>query len=52
MLSATPCSSPALLGSFVDHRACPVVLKMFGYDYAGKKFKHYGEYSDYAKYTK
>ena len=30
----------------------PVVLKMFGYDYAGKKFKHYGEYSDYAKYTK
>jgi branched-chain amino acid transport system substrate-binding protein len=30
----------------------PVVLKMFGYDYASKKFKHFGEYSDYAKYTK
>ncbi len=30
----------------------PVVLKIFGYDYAGKKFKHFGEYSDYAKYTK
>lgn len=30
----------------------PTVLKIFGYDYAGKKFKHYGEYSDYAKYTK
>jgi len=30
----------------------PAVLKIFGYDYAGKKFKHFGEYSDYAKYTK
>ena len=30
----------------------PTVLKIFGYDYAGKKFKHFGEYSDYAKYTK
>ena len=30
----------------------PAVLKLFGYDYAGKKFKHFGEYSDYAKYTR
>ena len=30
----------------------PSVLKVFGYDYAGKKFRHFGEYSDYAKYTK
>jgi len=30
----------------------PAVLKIFGYDYATKKFKHFGEYSDYAKYTK
>ncbi len=30
----------------------PSVLKLFGYDYATKKFKHFGEYSDYAKYTK
>ena len=30
----------------------PSVLKVFGYDYSGKKFKHFGEYSDYAKYTK
>ena len=29
----------------------PVVLKIFGYDYATSKFKHYGEYADYAKYT-
>ena len=29
----------------------PVVLKMFGYDYATNKFKHYGEYADYSKYT-
>ena len=30
----------------------PSVLKLFGYDYSGKKFKHFGEYSDYSKYTK
>lgn len=30
----------------------PVVFKMFGYDYATNKFKAYGEYADYAKYTK
>jgi branched-chain amino acid transport system substrate-binding protein len=29
----------------------PSVLKLFGYDYAAKKFKHFGEYTDYAKYT-
>jgi branched-chain amino acid transport system substrate-binding protein len=30
----------------------PVAFRMFGYDYAGKKFKAYGEYADYVKYTK
>ncbi|WP_293853567.1 ABC transporter substrate-binding protein [uncultured Alsobacter sp.] len=30
----------------------PVVFKMFGYDYATNKFKAFGEYADYAKYTK
>ena len=30
----------------------PAVLKIFGYDYGSKKFRHFGEYSDYAKYTK
>ena len=30
----------------------PSVLKVFGYDYGSKKFRHFGEYSDYAKYTK
>jgi branched-chain amino acid transport system substrate-binding protein len=30
----------------------PVVFKMIGYDYAGKKFKGYGDYADYAKYTR
>jgi branched-chain amino acid transport system substrate-binding protein len=34
-----------------DHTG-PKVLKMIGYDYATKKFKQFGEYSDYAKYTK
>ena len=35
-----------------DNHTGPVVLKMFGYDYATNKFKHFGEYSDYQKYTK
>ncbi|MDO8773483.1 MAG: ABC transporter substrate-binding protein [Burkholderiaceae bacterium] len=35
-----------------DNHAGPSVLKMFGYDYATSKFRHYGEYSDYQKYTK
>lgn len=35
-----------------ENHAGPKVLKMFGYDYATNKFKHYGEYSDYQKYTK
>ena len=35
-----------------DDHAGPVVLKTFGYDYAAKKFKAFGEYSDYLKYTK
>jgi branched-chain amino acid transport system substrate-binding protein len=30
----------------------PVVFKMFGYDYATNKFKAFGEFADYAKYTK
>jgi branched-chain amino acid transport system substrate-binding protein len=35
-----------------DDHTGPKVLKMFGYDYATDKFKAYGEYDDYAKYTK
>ena len=35
-----------------ENHAGPAVLKMFGYDYATAKFKHYGEYKDYQKYTK
>lgn len=35
-----------------DNHTGPVVLKLFGYDYGTKKFKHFGEYSDYIKYTK
>jgi branched-chain amino acid transport system substrate-binding protein len=34
-----------------DHTG-PKVLKVFGYDYASGKFKAFGDYSDYAKYTK
>lgn len=30
----------------------PVVFKMFGYDYAAKKFKAFGDFADYAKYTR
>ncbi len=29
----------------------PVVLKMFGYDYSNNSFKHFGQFSDYQKYT-
>ena len=35
-----------------DNHNGPTVLKMFGYDHATSKFKHFGDYSDYAKYTK
>jgi branched-chain amino acid transport system substrate-binding protein len=35
-----------------DDHTGPQVLKMFGYDYAASKFKAFGDYSDYAKYTK
>ncbi len=35
-----------------DNHTGPVAFRMIGYDFAGKKFKAYGEYSDYAKYTK
>ena len=35
-----------------DNHNGPSVLKMFTYDYAASKFKSFGEYSDYAKYTK
>jgi len=34
-----------------DHTG-PQVLKMFGYDYDANKYKAYGSYEDYAKYTK
>lgn len=34
-----------------DHNG-PKVLKVIGYDYATNKFKPYGEFADYAKYTK
>lgn len=30
----------------------PVTFKLFGYDYATDSFKAYGDYADYAKYTK
>jgi branched-chain amino acid transport system substrate-binding protein len=35
-----------------DNHTGPVVFKMFGYDYDAEKFKAFGEYSDYAKYTR
>ena len=35
-----------------DDHIGPQVLKFFGYDYVAKKFKAYGEYDDYVKYTK
>jgi branched-chain amino acid transport system substrate-binding protein len=35
-----------------DDHTGPQVLKMFGYDYAAGKFKSYGDYSDYEKYTR
>lgn len=34
-----------------DHTG-PQVLKMFTYDYATKKYKSFGDFSDYAKYTR
>jgi branched-chain amino acid transport system substrate-binding protein len=30
----------------------PVVFKLFGYDFAANKFKAYGEFADYEKYTR
>lgn len=30
----------------------PVVFKMFGYDYGTNKFKAFGDFADYAKYTR
>ncbi len=35
-----------------DDHTGPKVLKMFGYDYSANKFKSFGDYSDYEKYTK
>ena len=35
-----------------DDHTGPKVLKMFGYDYDANKFKAFGAYDDYAKYTK
>ena len=34
------------------NHAGPVLLKVFNYDYASKKFKSLGQYSDYLKYVK
>ena len=34
-----------------DHTG-PQVLKMFTYDYTAKKYKSFGDFSDYAKYTR
>ena len=30
----------------------PVVFRMIGYDFTAKKYKPYGEFADYLKYTK
>jgi branched-chain amino acid transport system substrate-binding protein len=35
-----------------DNHDGPKVLKVIGYDYTTNKFKPYGEFADYAKYTK
>ena len=35
-----------------DDHTGPQVLKMIGYDYGAGKFKSFGDYNDYAKYTK
>ena len=35
-----------------DDHTGPQVLKMIGYDYGARKFKSFGDYNDYAKYTK
>jgi len=34
------------------NNAGPVVFKLFGYDFAASKFKPYGEFADYEKYTR
>jgi hypothetical protein len=35
-----------------DNHDGPSVLKMFTFDYATSKYKSFGEFGDYAKYTK
>ena len=35
-----------------DDHTGPKVLKMFGYDYGAGKFKAFGEYGDYARYSR
>jgi branched-chain amino acid transport system substrate-binding protein len=35
-----------------ENHTGPVVFKMFGYDYDAKKFKAFGDYNDYVKYTR
>jgi hypothetical protein len=34
-----------------DHRG-PLVVRPYSYDYAGKRFKAYGQYADYEKFVK
>ena len=41
----------APIGYTKDNHTGPAVLKVFGYDYASNKFKHFGAYDDYRKYT-
>ncbi len=35
-----------------DNHTGPVAFRMIGYDFAAKKYKPYGEFADYLKYTK
>ena len=35
-----------------DNHTGPVAFRMIGYDFGAKKYKPYGEFSDYVKYTK
>lgn len=43
--------SAPIVYTATDHTG-PQVLKMFTFDYGSKKFKSFGEFADYTKYTK